>query len=323
MIVYFNSAVELGGSLETDVDFSLGNAVGVNVSSLDYSISFSSAPLALQPVASMSTVGVGDEVLADGTEDDPNEFGDAATQPATDYVGAPAATGIGARGAITGSETNVPKINEAVNGCAPGAAARSIQYMAAQGLYTITNTPQGTYGALTNAMQTTTNGTSKVNLISGKNAFVGSNGLPIATTFFTNNFGVAINTLNKTGDVELGISWGFSLTNTPSGVRTNFGGGHAVFVSQIIPITNAAGQIVRYQVRYIEDSIQGDSIASNNVKTMTVTPGGLDVNSPTNVVGRGIFGFFIENPTTVPEPSTLAMAAMGMIAAVLVRRRRR
>jgi hypothetical protein len=215
----------------------------------------------------------------------------------------------------------VPVVTEAVNGCAPGSKARSIGYLAAIGSITITQTAQQVYGTLTNSMGTTTNGTSAAGIINGSNAYFATNGLSI-TTVLTNNspggFSAAINSLNSTGDVETWISWGYTVN---AGV-TNSRGAHAVFVSSVTPITNSLGQIVRYQIRYIQDPNQGGGSTNNQVLTMTIFPNGADVNTPAGVQGQGIAGFFLENLAVVPEPSTMVLAAMGALTLMWQVRRR-
>jgi hypothetical protein len=44
---------------------------------------------------------------------------------------------------------------------------------------------------------------------------------------------------------------------------------------------------------------------------LTVSPNGLDVNTPVGVTNRGVTGFFLENVVQVPEPSSVAMAVLG------------
>jgi hypothetical protein len=325
LAVSFNSLSDLtGGSLPTTVDFDLGQGDGTAVGSLNYSLSISVAPLALQPGSPLTAAGVTAATEVDGTEDDPSEFGGEGDVPASDFVGATAGSNIGARGRITGNETNVPAINEAVNGCGPGAAARSLVYLSkiAPTSVTLTQTAQQIYGTLTNYMQSSTgpnsSGTSNANFIAGKNAYFTTNGLSIVPTAFTNGaagISAAINCLNATGDVEMGISWGFKVV----GGITNSLGGHAVFVSQITPFTNSAGGTVAYQIRYIEDPTQGDGIASNGVKVVTVFPNGAFLNPSAGVQGSGAFGFFLENIQAVPEPSTFELAGFGIGALALIR----
>jgi len=316
--MYFNSASDLaGGELPTTIDFDLGQTDGTSVSSLNYYLELDAAPLSLQPSGTMSPATVASETEVDGSEGDPNEFGDedAGGGPASDTVGAPAGTGFGQRGSITGNETNVPAINESVNGCAPGAKARSIVYLSKMfpGSISVTQMPQQVYGTLTNLMGSSTgpnsSGTSLAGITNGANGYFATNGLSIGPTLFTNGvgyLGAAINCLNSTGDVEVGISWGY-YKNAGTNV---YRGAHMAFVSSLTPNTNAAGQVISYTIRYIEDSSQGNNMANNDVKTMTITNGGLDASAPPGVMGQGVTGFFLEN-VTVPEPSSFVMAALG------------
>ena len=310
--MYFNSLSDLnGGELPSTVQFDLGQTDGTAVSSLNYSLTLTSAPLALQPGGPLTGAAVAAATEVDGTEGDPSEMGSEAGQPASDTLGAAAGTGIGRRGTISGSETNVPKIAESNNGCAPGSAARSLVYLSrVNPSIVITQTPQQVYGTLTNYMGTTKNGTSGAGMIAGKNSYFATNGLSIAPTVFTNGAGYltgAINTLNATGDVEVGITWGY----TVQGGTNYYYGGHAAFVSSITANTNAAGQVVSYTIRYIEDTAQNGVTATNNVRFLTVSPNGLDVNTPVGVTNRGVTGFFLENVVQVPEPSSVAMAVLG------------
>jgi PEP-CTERM motif len=337
LVVTFNSLSDLsGGSLPTTVNFDLGQADGTAVSTLNYSFTLTSAPLALQPGGPLTSAGVTSDNEVAGTEGDPNGSGGEGVEAATDFSGAVAATGLGRRGTIAGSETNVPAIAEQVNGCAPGAAARSVVYLSRMfPSIVVTQTPQQVYGTMTNNMRSSTganssgtlmvtNGNPNVgNFAVGKNMYFATNGLSIAPTVFTNGaggFASTINSLNSTGDVELWISWGFTVV----GGVTNFNGGHAVFVSSVTPITNSLGQIVRYQIRYIEDPNQGGNSTNNQVRVMTVFPNGVDVNTPAGVQGRGAVGFFLEN-VVVPEPSTIELAALGLgaLGFGLTRRQRR
>jgi hypothetical protein len=322
LLVNFSSLSALNGSLATTADFDLGQTDGTAVGGLSYSLTLSAAPLALQPSASLSSAAVANETEEVGTESDTNSLGSDAGLPATDYVGAPAATGRGGVGTISGSETNVPVIAEAVNGCAPGAKARSIGYLAAIGSITITQTAQQVYGSLTNSMGTTANGTSAAGIINGSNAYFATNGLSLNTVLTNNSmagFSAAINSLNSTGDVETWISWGYTVNAGTNVYR----GAHAVFVSSITPITNSLGQVVRYQIRYIQDPNQGGGSTNNQVLTMSVFANGADANAPAGVQGQGIAGFFLENMVAVPEPSTVLLTAMGCLTLLWQTRRRR
>ena len=355
-VIYFNDFSDLVGSLPKQVDFDLGTSLGTDVTSLNYEITFTSAPLSLQPSGSPTPIAVVNSYETIGLQGGEFETGSPAEQEASNYVGAPAGTGVARGGSISTTQSNVPAIDEALNGCAPGSAARSAAYLAGMfpGIVVTNQTPQQIYGAMTNTMNSSTgNGSSGTlmtsnnvatagNFARGKDAYFSSNGMPIASTtfsntplyggFFGNNgsnaFLGAMSSLNSTGDVEVWITWGFRFVQTnfpnnpPLGTNVYFGG-HAAFVSAIRPVTNAAGQTVQYVVEYIEDTNQGDNIASNNVRTMTVNLNGVDTSSPLTVSNRGIVGFFFENVVAVPEPSVLGLIIIGATIANLMRGRSR
>ena len=352
MVMYFNDITDFGnGSLPTTVYFSLGQPSGVDVSSLNYSLTLSGAPLGFQPSGPTTFASVADVTRVDGTSTDEFNPGNLSSgnAPARNYAGAAAGTGAVRGGTIAGSTTNVPAIAEAVNGCAPGSVARSLVYLSrVNPSIVITQSAQQVYAGVTNAMgivpgtaANVLNGNQTTNspFALGKNAFVASNGLSIANVTFTNTglyggfFGNpgsnalsgAINSLNSTSDVEVWLSWG-TITNH-NGSGTNFiRGAHQAFVTDIRPNTNAAGQIVSYTLRYIDDPVQGDTNAANALNTITILPNGTDANAGQNVVNAGVVGFFIETPTTVPEASTIELAALGIGALALMhtlRRRRR
>ena len=124
MVVDFNSLSDLkGGEGAPTVNFDLGQTDGAAVSSLNYSITLSGAPLGLEPsgpVTNSATVAQTTQV--NGTTTDVTIAGDESEEPAADFVGAGANTGPsrGGSGSIATNETSVPKVSESLNGCAPG-----------------------------------------------------------------------------------------------------------------------------------------------------------------------------------------------------------
>jgi MYXO-CTERM domain-containing protein len=335
-----------GGDLPTQVNFDLGQADGTAVSSLNYSLTLTSAPLALEPGGPLAPASVANHDRVEGTVveagDGPSDVGDESAQQAEDFVGAPTGTTVSRvqGGAISTASTNIPGIAESQNGCGPGAKARSIAYLSRMfpTSISVTQTPQQIYGTLTNYMRSSTgansSGTANSNFVSGANAYFATNGLGIMPTVYTNTalysgfysnngaaaFPMAINSLGRTGDVEVYLSWGVRQQGTNSFNQ----GAHAAFVSSITPNLNGTN-IVSYTLKYIDDPNQNGTTTSSVEHTMTILPSGVDANAATNVTFRGVVGFWIENVATVPEPSTIELAALGLgaLGLALARRSRR
>ena len=355
MVMYYNDLSELGaGQLPTTAYFSLGQPIGLNVSSLNYSLTLSPTPLALQPSGPTTFASVADVTRVDGTITDGIIPGNLSQAPARNYFGAPPASSVLQGGRIAGSTTNVPAINESTNACAPGSVARSLVYLSrVNPSIVITQTPDQVYGTLTNLMRqapgfgpniftnmigsnSISNNVTNSTFAVGKNTFVSSNGLPVAPLAFTNTplfgaffgntnagaLGAAINSLNSTSDVEVWLNWG-TVTNR-NGMATNIVlGAHQAFVTAIRPNITVSG-VVSYTIYYIDDPIQGDNTPSNALNQITVDVNGNTVNPGPNVASAGVVGFFIE--AVIPEPSTLGMVALGLGALALTRswtRRRR
>ena len=263
--VVFDNLADLNGSLPFSFSFDLGQTDGTAVSSLNYSLSLSTAPLGSQPGGPLSSIGVTAATEVEGNQTDPNSEGDEAATAARDSAGVGAVVGAAAalagRGAVQTPTTNIPSVNESDNGCAPGAAARSIRYLGNMvPSLNVTQSAQQIYGTLTNLMQSDTgpgssNGTKIANFISGKNLYFTTNNLAIAPTVITTNFGQVVSALNSTGDVEIGVNWGFEVV----GGVTNYLGGHAVMVTGVTTVyTN--GVPYRYFVDVVQRSPAGQRL---------------------------------------------------------------
>jgi hypothetical protein len=351
MLMYYNDVSELGaGQLPTTAYFSLGQPIGSDVTSLDYSFTLSPTPLTLQPSGPTTLTSVANVTRVDGILTDGIIPGNLSRAPARNYFGAPPASSALPGGSIAGSTTNIPAIAEAVNHCAPGSVARSLIYLSrVNPSIVITQSPQQVYATLTNLMRqapgfgptiftnaigsnSISNNVTNSTFAVGKNMFVATNGLSIMPLAFSNTalfggffgnpgsgaFLGAINSLNSTSDVEVWLNWGTITNHNNSG--TNFVlGAHQAFVTAIRPHITSSG-IVGYTIWYIDDPVQGDTNAENSLKQMTVDFNGNELNPGANVASSGVVGFFIEQ---VPEPSVFGLTVLGAFALALLRRRRR
>lgn len=189
-------------------------------------------------------------------------------------------------------------IDEDVNGCAPAAVARSIEYLLNQSPSTTTMPhPQDLYEDLYDLMDTDEeDGTYDDDLVAGKNAYNAANGLPIDTAMDNSGMGNIdvsdlIDQLNGGADVEILISW-------------NGGSGHVAMVTSVTILPDGSVQIT-----YVDDPTQGDGIASNQEHTIIVDP------SDGSFGGGTVDGFVVETlqpvlpgpgpgPGPVPGPGT-------------------
>jgi hypothetical protein len=197
------------------------------------------------------------------------------------------------------ADTAIPAVNENVNGCAPGSAARSIKYLGLDGA----RSAQDVYNVLYGTMGTTLAfGTTRGNFQTGKNNYTDANGnpLPVTTTQVFNSpaaFQQAIDALNRGADVEIMINWGPGL------------GGHAAFVKKIIAIKTPGGAITGYVITYIDDANQADGQPGSNLHQITVNGAGMILNGQARVRSTAnVIGFQIEEltpPSPPPSPSFL------------------
>jgi hypothetical protein len=342
--VIFSSPGELANDLPLTLDIDLGQSDGTAVSSLNYSLSLSPTPLLSQPGGSLTSASVSADPIVNGTTTDPNFDGDAEDTGATDTDGAPGGAvpyyQFGTTARIATNNSSVPGVNEAYNGCAPGSAARSIGYLGQMfPSLGVTNSAQAIYASLTNLMMSATGpastnrgamaGTSLVNFTNGKSAYFAANGLTISNTAVTTSFPQIIAAINSTQDVEMSFRQGITTITSnglPGGVLIRTNGSHAVFVSQVIPIfsTNVAMTLLGYQVQCV-DSVQGVGTTNARAYNLFFYPNGT-LYLGTNTVGAQLNNFRIESAfNTVPEPSSLAMAALGLgaLASSIVFRRRK
>jgi hypothetical protein len=242
--------------------------------------------------------------LCDIIDSDPfcGNTGQAAPAKAQNFQGATPGITIAESGSVFGKQSDVAKINEDVNGCAPGSAARSLAYLDAQ--HASVQLPnkdpakddaQEAYDALYVAMKTNVDkkGTSKGDFLTGKQEY-SKTSTPKVKTTQTIKVDDAIKTLKKKGDVELMVYWGKNAAGKSMG-------GHAAFISDLIKLSDGS-----FTVTIIDDPKQGDGNPANNKYT-------LKFDSLGNLQGYGtgakLIGFQVE---TVPEPGSLWLAAVGL-----------
>ncbi len=322
MPVVFSDPSQLGSDLALTANFDLGNNVdGTAISSLNYSLTLSPTPLASQPGGPLTgaSVTVADEV--EGTESNTADEGSWAGTIAQNFIGAivSVVTNISfSNGQISGGQTNIARIAEDDNGCAPAAAARSIKYLGSMfPSVAVSQTAQQVYGTLVTNMNTSIgtngNGTAPANFVAGKNQYFTANALTIGPTQVTNSFAAAMAALKNTNDVEMGLNWGFT-----DAARTSGLGGHCTFVAGITEI-RYTNNVIGYVVTCIDDPNQGSGIASNEAYNLVFDANG-NLLSGGGVGGR-LNSLRIE--AVVPEPATVELVAAGLVAAMIVSRRRR
>ncbi len=163
-------------------------------------------------------------------------------------------------------ETDVEAIDEEINGCGPGGAARSLRYLAKQKLITLNQTGQQVYDTLKGKAFMNTGlgvkgtGTTDANFQKGKDAYSKARNLKVVTdgTFTAAVLQTDImNPMNQGGDVEIVFKKG---KNDQGQDQL----GHIAFVSQILLTSDKkTGNVTSFKVRYIDDPKQGDSKAEN------------------------------------------------------------
>jgi hypothetical protein len=164
----------------------------------------------------------------------------------------------------------IATIDEAVNGCAPASAARSVAYLgAAHGFET--ESAQDIYDGLYADMNTDENGTSDGDMLSGKKEYTGDNDLSIETelVYGMEHLGDVMQAINEGADVEILIGW-------------NPSGGHAAMITSITQFEDGS-----YEITYVDDPTQGDGKAENEEHTIHVQPDG-------SFPGGKVDGFMIE-----------------------------
>lgn len=331
-LTYANT-LQLEGLIPDGYMFDLGVASGVDVASLSFAASIDanpiSSPITMGAPFAMggATVDAANHVMGGLTDlSDPLVFGGTERNPppkAMNTAGAASGEMIHSSGKIKGKESDVPAINEDVNGCAPGSAARSIHYLGRQfsGLAMAlgTETPQQTYEKLKMQMGTQVgkngSGTTVPNFKVGKDrydaALPGAEIMTTQTGRSAMDFMDAMNGLINCKDIEAMIYWGTDAAGKSMG-------GHAAFVSEITKIKDATtGAITGYKVNIIDDRPQGDGTANNTKTTLTFDAAG---NLKGYGTGAQLIGFQIE--MFVPEPAALALTLLGACGMLADGRRR-
>lgn len=322
--ISFTSPSDLDGRLAESATFNLGilsgayNLESLGAGILKFGFSISSTPAPSMPVLS-STAGVQTQQVLFGGEADPGggysgSSGQAIPGPAQNFVGALGGEKIDLVGKIFGKESDILAVNEEINGCAPGSVARSLKYMAAQTGIVVPGTVQDVYDILKDANHMNTSlgangsGTDTPMIKTGKDKYVAEKGLDVKTRQVT-DVEEAKKTLKQKGDVEIGIRFKGKDAN-----GNDIFWGHRAFVTEITDLVNAAGNATGYTVKYLDDGVQGDGIASNTPHTITFNANG---TGRTANVDR-LINFQVE---VVPEPGSLALLLAGLVPVAFSARR--
>jgi hypothetical protein len=313
----YETASHLDSRLPESVSFNLGTARGLGLSSLDSYWTITSSPLSAQPSGTMTTYSVGSVSWLFGGIDDAlplnGNSGNAPPPMAQAYVGASVSSVSRVSGAITSGEKQVPAVNEDTSGCAPGAAARSLKYLEAEGKISLGGkNVQEVYDEIKNSNYMDTKltpkgGTTVDNFFKGKNEYSKDNDLSLRT-YGTFDPIAAANALKSGADVEMGVWWG-----TSGGANL---GGHAAFVTEIVVDKDASGNVTGYKVKYLDDAQQGDGTAANNSHDLSFDANGNLKNAPGN--GAKLIRFFVE----IPEPNSALIFTCFIATFIFIARRR-
>jgi len=201
-------------------------------------------------------------------------------------------------------ETDVEAVNEELNGCGPGAAARSLKYLQKQGLINLNQTVQQVYDTLKGANYMMTDlgvngkGTTNANFQAGKDKYSQNRNLKIETDATATSPFIksdVMDAMNAGADVEIVFDKGKNDKDQDML-------GHIAFVSEIILTRDKKTEdVTSFKVKFIDDPNQGNGKAENRLNgnwlEFTVTRGS-DQKEKIDLKGWGkgatLTQFFVE-----------------------------
>lgn len=193
-------------------------------------------------------------------------------------------------------EEDVEAVDEELNGCGPGATARSIKYLQKQGLINVNQNVQQVYTTLKgkDCMDTKIGagqaGTTNANFEKGKKRYSDGRRLNItteatATTPFVKSD--VMDPMNNGADVEIVFYKG----KNEKGEDLD---GHIAFVSEIILTRDKKTEdVTGMQVKIIDDPVQGDDKAAN--RTLWLNFKGKEAKLDGWGMGAELTQFFVES----------------------------
>lgn len=290
-LVYFENAAamdtSLGHALWTDLGFPVASPVDRGLR-LETTLLPEPYPDPPPPptVFSYWINSVGErDVLFGGLIDPPNSGNSGNAPPPVPQQQGGSGTKVGKAHGI--KDVGVGPVNEGPNGCVPGSVARSLHYLdTTSDAFSTGQSAQQIYDEIYGYMGTTAaGGTSFANMKKGKKKYADKHNLIIETTeaaTYADAARAVDGTLangdpNPAGraDVEMDIDWGNGFS-------------HQVFVASMYELTNAAGNLVGWQVNAIDDGDQQDQTAESHVESYTVNADGTIAGHPNARITRFI-----------------------------------
>ncbi len=279
-------------SARPSVQFSLGNEPGEPVSALPYALTVSPEPLpdAALLVPDQLAFVTAEEYHAGGYGNGGSSLA-AIPQLIGDWGGVGEA-GIGeppppyeAANGVEGGD-DLPAVNEDRNGCAPGAIARSLRYLAdnagGDGMGPSAN---AIYDELWEDMGTTeANGTRDVDIIPGKNAFLNRHDWPVDTGYFG-----WPESEDDVPDYMLGLFMGLEFgADVEILIKWFPAGGHAAMVTDLRRVRGG------FQVTFVDDPRQGNGRTENREHVVFVDYEGYMWCAWTELPCGYVDGFIVE-----------------------------
>ncbi|HMP84682.1 MAG TPA: hypothetical protein PKA41_18465, partial [Verrucomicrobiota bacterium] len=303
-----------------NVSFSLGNVIGVPVTSAQLHWSITPHPLVSAPLPLLTTLlTVTEKKVYPSTTPGTNNT------PAVPHVPTPAVNFTNAASTNVNQvvRRGVPTVSEEVNHCGPGAGARCLGWLNSEYKLGLTNA-QSIYDTLkgTNHMKTTsTNGTIYDNVAEGMKKYAGEQGLSnklTVTRRYTESPDDLYKNLKAGQDVIMLMGWYRRVFTTNMGVvSTNWvrDGGHIVTATGGTKPTNGEPTIDFKDDAFGEDD-QGDGKADtgkNKTSTFRLWPGTTNVWIMEGFGSWSVFEGFI---TVCPDPVTQARTVQDNVKPV-------